>query len=97
MIIGITGAAGAEAADTDAAVSMLRRETDLPIAVGFGIKTPEDAAAVVRSADAAVVGSAIVQLIADNLDEAGGAKPGLAHKVLDFVGQLAESVREARK
>ena len=94
-IAGITGADGAAIDDTDAAVTRLRAETKLPIAVGFGIKTPGDAAEVVRSADAAVVGSAIVQLIAENLDDAGQPQPGLVDKVLDFVGQLAESVREA--
>lgn len=95
-IAGITGACGAAIKDTDDAVKRLRAETKLPIAVGFGIKTPDDAAAVVRSADAAVVGSAIVQRIAENLDDAGHPQPGLVDKVLDFVGQLAESVRHAR-
>ena len=95
-IAGITGAAGAEAGDTDDAVAQLRKGTDLPIAVGFGIKTPDEAAAVARAADAAVVGSAIVQRIAENLDDAGQAKPDMADKVLDFVRQLAESVRAAR-
>ncbi len=95
-IAGITGAGGAAIKDTDAAVALLRAETKLPIAVGFGIKTPDDAADVVRSADAAVVGSAIVQRIAENLDDAGRPQPGLVDKVLDFVGQLAESVRQAR-
>ena len=95
-IAGITGASGAAITDTDDAVARLRAETKLPIAVGFGIKTPGDAAAVVRSADAAVVGSAIVQRIAENLDDAGRPQPGLVDKVLDFVGQLAESVRNAR-
>ncbi len=95
-IAGITGAGGAAIGDTEDALARLRAETGLPIAVGFGIKTPGDAARVVRSADAAVVGSAIVARIAENLDAAGRPQPGLVDKVLDFVGQLAESVRDAR-
>ena len=67
------------------------------IAVGFGIKTGEQAAAVARKADAAVVGSAIVQQIADNLDAEGRAKPGLAEAVLGFVRSLSDGVRRARR
>lgn len=95
-IAGVTGAGSAAIGDTEDALKRLRAETNLPIAVGFGIKTPDDAKAVARSADAAVVGSAIVQRIAENLDDAGAPQPGLVDKVLDFVSQLAESVRGAR-
>ena len=66
------------------------------IAVGFGIKTPEQAAAVAAVADAAVVGSALVDTVADNLDEAGRPRPGLAAAVLSLVGDLARGVRGAR-
>ncbi len=95
-ITGITGTASAADADITAAVERLRRHTDLPIAVGFGIKTPEQAAAVARVADAAVVGTAIVKRVADNLDETGTALPQLADSVLDLVKELAEGVRGAR-
>jgi tryptophan synthase alpha chain len=95
-IAGITGAGGAAIGDTEDALARLRRETGLPIAVGFGIKTPGDAAQVARTADAAVVGSAIVAVVAENLDDHGRPQPGLVDKVLDFVGQLADSVRAAR-
>ena len=67
-IAGITGTRSADAAEVAAAVARLRRFTPLPIAVGFGIKNPEQAAAVARAADAAVVGSALVQRLAVNLD-----------------------------
>jgi len=95
-ITGITGTTSAAAADIEAAVNRLRQHTDLPIAVGFGIKTPDQAAAVARVADAAVVGSAIVSRIAENLDERGTALPQLADSVLGLVNGLAEGVRGAR-
>jgi tryptophan synthase alpha chain len=68
----------------------------LPVAVGFGIRTPEQAAAVARAADAAVVGSALVQRLALNLDPDGRARPGLVEAVLADVRALATGVREAR-
>ena len=95
-ITGITGTKSAMVDDVRAAVERLRRHTDLPIAVGFGITTPEQAADVARVADGAVVGSALVRLVADNLDENGQAKPGLADAVLGLVGALADGVRGAR-
>jgi tryptophan synthase alpha chain len=64
----------------------------LPVAVGFGIKTPERAAEVARVADAAVVGSALVDEIAGALE--GGSSPVV--KVLDKAARLAEAVRSAR-
>ncbi len=95
-ITGITGAASAADADVETAVNRLRRYTDLPIAVGFGIKTPDQAAAVAKVADAAVVGSAIVSRIAENLDESGTALPQLADSVLELVSGLADGVRGSR-
>jgi len=95
-IMGITGTRSAAGDEVRAAVERLKRHTDLPIAVGFGIKTPEQAAAVARVADAAVVGSAIVSRIADNLDGSGTALPQLADSVLDLVKGLADGVRAAR-
>jgi tryptophan synthase alpha chain len=96
-IAGITGAGSAKDADVAAAVARLKRHTDLPVAVGFGIKTPDQAAAVARVADAAVVGSAIVDRVAACLDADGRAGPGLVDDVLGFVRALAEGVRGARK
>ena len=95
-ITGITGAKSA-AADTIAkAVARLHRHTELPVAVGFGIRTPEHAAAVARVADAAVVGSALVDRVKANLDEAGRPGAGLVDDVLGLVGDLATGVRAAR-
>jgi tryptophan synthase alpha chain len=95
-IAGITGTKSAKAAATAAEVARLKRHTDLPIAVGFGIKTPQQAAEVARSADAAVVGSALVERLAARLDRRNRAKPGLVAAVLKEVGNLAKSVRRAR-
>ncbi|CAK0752528.1 Tryptophan synthase alpha chain [Azospirillaceae bacterium] len=95
-IAGVTGtAAAADAAIADA-VARLRQHTTLPIAVGFGIRTPEQAAAVACVADAVVVGSAIVSRIANNLDGEGRAKPDLTTDVLRFVRHLAKGVHNTR-
>ena len=96
-IAGITGTRSADSANVAAAVTRLRRVTQLPIAVGFGIRTPDQAAAVARAADAAVVGSSLVQRLALNLDTDGGAKSGLVDAVLADVRALSEGVRGARK
>jgi tryptophan synthase alpha chain len=69
------------------AVARLKSRTDLPVAVGFGIRTPEQAAEVARVADAAVVGSALVEAVVS-----GGAP-----RVLALAKQLSDAVREARK
>ena len=95
-ITGITGTRSASAAAVREAVTRLKRHTDLPIAVGFGIKTPEQAAEIVTVADAAVVGSAVIERLKAGLDEAGRAKPGLVEDVLGFVRSLAEGVRKGR-
>ena len=95
-ILGITGTRSAGHAEVKEAVERLKRHTELPVAVGFGIKTPEQAAAVARVADAAVVGSALVSRVADRI-AAGGAGNGAAEEVLGLVRQLAAGVRGARR
>ena len=95
-ITGITGTKGATAEVVGQATARLRRHSKLPIAVGFGIRTPDQAAAITRIADAAVVGSAIVDRVAANLDETGVARPGLVEDVLALVAELAGGVRAAR-
>jgi tryptophan synthase alpha chain len=95
-IAGITGTRSAADADIRLAVARLKRHTDLPIAVGFGIRTPQQAAAVAAIADAAVVGSALVARVAARLDDAGRPRPGLVEDVLGLVRQLADGVRGAR-
>ncbi len=98
--VSITGITGTRSADMGAVaghVERLRRATELPLAVGFGIKTPEQVAEVADMADAAVVGSAVVNVIADNLDAEARPLAGTAAKVLDFVRELAGGVRGAGK
>ena len=96
-VAGITGTRSADAANITAAVSRLRRFTRLPIAVGFGIRTPQQAAEVARAADAAVIGTALVQRLALNLNPDNAAKPGLVDAVLAEVRALAQGVRDARR
>ena len=95
-ITGITGTASAAASAIEDAVARLRRFTPLPIAVGFGITTPEQAADVAAVADAAVVGSALVGLVAGNLDADGKAKTALKDAVLTKVRELAQGVAAGR-
>jgi tryptophan synthase alpha chain len=90
-ITGITGTRSAAEAEVTKAVQRLKRHTDLPVAVGFGIKTPEQAAAVAAVADAAVVGSALVSRVAN------GARNGVVQDVLGLVRQLAAGVRGAQR
>ncbi|MBV9523283.1 MAG: tryptophan synthase subunit alpha, partial [Alphaproteobacteria bacterium] len=94
-IAGITGTKSAASASIAAALGRLRRATSLPIAVGFGIKSPAQAAEVARLADAAVVGTALVQRVAAGLDGQGRTTPGLVEAVLAEVAALAAGVRGA--
>jgi tryptophan synthase alpha chain len=87
-ITGITGAARAQAAEVAPEVARIKAATDLPVCVGFGIRTPEGAAAIAGIADGAVVGSAIVERI-------GGGEPPEA--VLAFVRSLADAAHGARE
>lgn len=94
-ITGITGTAQAAIGDIEAAVQRIKRHTDLPVAVGFGITSADFAHDVANVADAAVVGSALVNIIRDNLDADGKAKPGMVDKALGFVRELADGVRRS--
>lgn len=95
-VAGITGSASADPEAVGRAVTRIKSHTSLPVAVGFGIKTPELAAGIAEVADAAVVGSAIVSKIESHLGPDGQAKPELVAQVLDFVSSLAAGVRRAR-
>ena len=96
-IAGITGTRSANAEVVSGAVARLRRSTDLPIAVGFGIRTPEQAAEIARFADAAVVGSSIVDRIARWAEQPAGGTAGLVDPIAGFVRQLADGVHGARQ
>jgi tryptophan synthase alpha chain len=98
--VSITGITGTRAPDADAVsarIADLRAATDLPLAVGFGIRTPEQAAAIAKVADAAVVGSAVVERIREGLDAEGRPGAGLVADTLELVRDLADAVRVARQ
>ncbi len=92
-IAGITGTRTASSADLEAAIPRLRRATALPIAVGFGVRTPEQAHAATRHADAAVVASALIDTLAASLDPDGRATAETAPAVLAQVRALADGLR----
>ncbi|WP_419319166.1 tryptophan synthase subunit alpha [Caulobacter sp. ErkDOM-E] len=91
-VAGVTGVKSADAVDVAPAVERLRKASGLPVAVGFGIRTPEQAAAVARVADAAVVGSALV----DEIESAAALNENVTEKVLLKASDLAKAVRSAR-
>jgi tryptophan synthase alpha chain len=91
-VAGVTGVKEADAAAVAPQVEKVRRASGLPVAVGFGIRTPERAAAVGRVADAVVVGSALVEEVAGGVQRNESATA----KVLELAHRLAQAVREAR-
>jgi tryptophan synthase alpha chain len=96
-LTGITGAALADYAGVSDAVKRLKRHTDLPIAVGFGVKNAENAAQIAATADGVVVGSALVDALKASLDAQGRATPGSVEAVTTLVSSIAGGVREGRK
>ncbi|MDA0367998.1 MAG: tryptophan synthase subunit alpha [Proteobacteria bacterium] len=95
-IAGITGTKSADSAEVASAVVRLRRHTALPIAVGFGIRNAAQAAEIARTADAAVVGSAIVTTIQESLDDDGRATAHTVERTLALVRDIARGVHGAR-
>lgn len=91
-VAGVTGVKEADEAAVAPQVERVRRASGLPVAVGFGIKTPERAAAIARVADGVVVGSALVDVVAD----AVAANEDVTAAVLSKVEALATAVRQAR-
>ena len=94
-VTGITGQKSAVAERVAPEVARIKRHTRLPVAVGFGIREPRQAAEIARIADAAVVGTALIELVAGHLDARGTAGPGLVASVHAKVRDLAEAVRSA--
>lgn len=95
-IKGITGTASADPAKVAQAVARIKGQTDLPVAVGFGIKSPDDAAGIGAVADGVVVGSALVSSIAASLDGDGKATDMTVEAVGKLTAELAAGVRRAR-
>ncbi|MDR3409085.1 MAG: tryptophan synthase subunit alpha, partial [Methylovirgula sp.] len=96
-ITGITGAATPDYGKVAAAIARLKRHTDLPIAVGFGVKNAESAAAIAKVADGVVVGSALVDALRKSLDPNGHATAGSVKAVTDLVHELAAGVRSVAR
>ena len=92
-ITGITGTRSASSTHLSEAIPRIRRCTDLPIAIGFGVRTPAQAAEAASIADGAVVASALIDTLAANLDAAGHPMPGAVETVLAQVRDLAKAVR----
>ncbi len=89
-VAGITGLQQAAQASIEDAVARLKAATDIPVAVGFGVRTPEQAAAIAKVADGVVVGSAIVEIIAQHGHDAAGP-------VREYVASLKAAIASARK
>ena len=93
---GITGSALANTAKVSEAVKRIKAHTDLPVCVGFGVKTAEQARTIGASADGVVVGTAIVNAIANVLGPNGEHTADPAEAVVTLVNGLAQGVRAAR-
>src|SRR3954464_5025174 len=96
-ITGITGSAAADTEQAAAAVARIKRHTHLPVCVGFGIRTPDQARAIASRADGAVVGTALVDALSASLDAEGRATSRTVAAVADLVASLAQGVRGAKQ
>ncbi len=97
-ITGITGSASAPIqCRVGAAVARIKRHTDLPVCVGFGIRTPEAARAIAEHANGAVVGTALVDALRGSLDAEDRATAKTVNAVADLAASLAHGVRGAKQ
>jgi len=96
-ITGITGSASADSTAVGEAVARIKRHTNLPVCVGFGIRTPDAARAIAENANGAVVGTALVDALQASLDAEGRATPKTVGAVADLVAALAQGVRGAKQ
>lgn len=94
---GVTGGAIADYGAVGDAVARIKRHTELPVAVGFGVKTAADAATIARSADGVVVGSALVERVRLSLDSEGKATEKTVSAVTSLVSELAQGIRSVAK
>ncbi|CAN5158959.1 tryptophan synthase subunit alpha [soil metagenome] len=96
-ITGITGSASADTAQVSSAVARIKRHTQLPVCVGFGIRTPEAAGGIAQVANGAVVGSALIDALGATLDSEGRATAKTVAAVADLAAALAQGVRGAKQ
>ncbi|MGE7468888.1 tryptophan synthase subunit alpha [Bosea sp. NPDC003192] len=94
---GVTGGAIANYDAVGAAVARIKQHTKLPVAVGFGVKTPADAIAIAKGADGVVVGSALVERVRLSLDADGKATEKTVSAVTSLVAELAAGVRSVAR
>ena len=95
-VTGITGTGALDADKVAVAIKRIKAHTDLPVAVGFGVKTPDQAQAVGKTADGVVVGSVLVNAIRDSLDAEGKATSTTLSAVTDIIAGLADGCSKAR-
>jgi len=95
-ITGITGAAAADSKAVGDAVARIRRHTNLPVCVGFGIRTPDAARAIAERASGAAVGTALVDALRTSLDSEGRATPKTVNAVATLAASLAQGVKSAK-
>ncbi len=95
-ITGITGTKTPDFSKLVKPIETLKSKSNLPIAVGFGIKTKENAKEVAKIADGVVVGSSIVDIIQTSLDEKKNGEE-MKNKVLNYVQELSEGIKQGRK
>jgi tryptophan synthase alpha chain len=96
-ITGITGSATPNATRVSDAVARIKRHTRLPVAVGFGVRTAQNAREIAQGADAVVVGSALIDRLRASLDEQGRATAGTVAAVTALASELADGVRSVRR
>jgi tryptophan synthase alpha chain len=96
-ITGITGAAAPDASRVTTAVTRIKRHTQLPVAVGFGVRTAKQARAIAEGAEGVAVGSALVSAVKDSLDKKGKATARTVKAVTGLVAELAKGVRGAKR
>jgi tryptophan synthase alpha chain len=96
-ITGITGSAAPDAGKVKDAVARIKRHTSLPVAVGFGVRSGEQARGIAEGADGVVVGSALVDLVRQSLDADGKPTDRTVTMVTELVAQLAQGVRAVKK
>jgi tryptophan synthase alpha chain len=96
-VTGITGGASADSKVVGDAVARIKRHTDLPVCVGFGIRTPDAARAIAERADGSVVGTALVDALRGSLDAEGRATAKTINAVSELAAALAQGVRSASK
>jgi tryptophan synthase alpha chain len=96
-ITGITGSAAPDAAKVAEAVARIKRHTELPVAVGFGVRTAKQAREISAGAEAVVVGSALVNAVSESLDKKGKATARTVKAVTSLVAELASGVRSAKR